>query len=500
MAILCFLGVAWSPSHAASVPYTNENPVSSDPLTASLVAGFGEAQLGEKAVLSVYVAEAEKGIVYVQINADRAMKPASLMKLVTTAAVLEILGPERRFETTVETRDAVTKGVLAGDLVVRGGGDPGLGPRFQGDRENVTGLLEEWATKLHKAGIRRIDGNVVGDDTRYADDPLGPGWEQIDLAQWYSAEVSALNYNENTIDIVWEADRTTGERASYKLVPSSSYIKLQSSVRSGVAGMEKPRLRYFRFRESNDVRARGALPPKSQKYDFIAVHDPAKYTAQLLIDSLKKKGISVTGGALNRRILGEDSETSEPVVLIRHESPSIAEMLPTMIGISHNLYAEVLFRELALTSGREGSFKGGTEAVEAWLREHRLQRSGAVQVDGSGLSPLNRATGTMLGEVLRYLYNSPHRKLMLDSLATPGARSLKNRMDSSEFEPLRDGLHAKTGFISGVHSLAGVVTNKRGTDYVFVVMVNDYDAERTVDARDFVDRAALSIQQSNILP
>lgn len=490
---------------AASVPYTSTSPVTSDPLTTSILEQFTQAELGKDTRLAVQVAEPQTGIVYVQVNAEEPLKPASLIKLVTTAVALDVLGPDRTFTTTVETPGTVDKkGVLHGDLIVRGGGDPSLGPRFQADPSKVTAVLDDWADQLRKKGIREVSGDIVADGSRYEDDPIAIGWESIDLAQWYSAEVSALNFNDNTVDLIWKAGKTPGDPAEFEIVPQTSYLKVVSTVRSGPASMEKPRLRYFRYRDGSDIRARGMMPPGTKKYDFAAIHDPARYTAHLFMEALERRGIVVKGTAMNARAIGgavgADEETSEPLVLIRRESPPLAKLLPVVNATSQNLYAEVLLREVALEMGFPASFRGGAQAVEKWLRERRLQRPGFTMVDGSGLSSVNRSPARLFNDVLLNIATSPNAQLFRDSLAEPGKESLKGRFDSEEFGPLRGNLRAKTGFISGAHTLGGYVTNSHGTVYTFVVIVNGYDPERSAEARDFVDRTVLAIQQSIVLP
>ncbi|MCC7390798.1 D-alanyl-D-alanine carboxypeptidase/D-alanyl-D-alanine-endopeptidase [Candidatus Sumerlaeota bacterium] len=498
--LILTLGSAVEMHAQQNVPYTTEQPVTADPLTEALVKKFEEANLGAKSVMGIAVVDADTGVPYVQINADKALKPASLVKIITAAAALDILGADHQFTTTIEGPAPDRKGVINGNLIIRGGGDPSLGPRFRKDSSQVLGQLNDWAAVLAKRGVKRITGNVIGNDMRYADNPTAIGWERMELAQWYSAEVSALCYNENVTDIIWNADRKTGEAASFKLDPNVKYIHVQGTVRSGPGSQVRPRVRYYRFADSNDVRARGTLPPGTAKHDFIAVHDPARYTAVLFADALKARKITVDKGAISQRVTGGDDTTTDTTTLITHQSPPISEMLPVLLGVSHNLYAEVFLREVALASGEQPTFDGGFAAVAKWLRGKRLLRNGLTMADGSGLSTVDRASATQLTEVLRYEFNSPNRDLFFGALATPGKQSLKNRFEAEEFAPLRDHLWAKTGFITNVHSLAGRFRNHKDSDYLFVIMVNDYDSERTVAARDFLDQAILMIQSSNILP
>ncbi len=496
------------------VPYTDANPVAADPLTREIVEAFRQAELGDDARLAVHVLEPVRGQTWVQINPDAPLRPASVLKLVTTAAALDILGPEHRFVTTVEATGPIVDGVLQGDLVIRGGGDPSLGPRFHDRPENITGVLRDWARELRSQGIRSISGNIIGDDSRYPHQPHAIGWEPLEFGEWYFAEVSALSFNENTVDVIWRGGRSAGDRASYTVRPDSGYVTLASAVRTSPAGRQNTRIRHFRFHDSNEIRARGSIPPRARSYRFASVHDPARYTAHLLKDELENRGIRVRGSALNARHLdigspaggntlnGDDElpPADERQVLLRHESPPLREFLPVILGDSQNLYAEVLLREIALEMGREATFLGGAGAVTQWLRTHNLNVPGFTMVDGSGLSPLNRMPARTGARLLRDIHRGEHAGAIREALARPGTRSLQNRFQDEEFEPLHENLWAKTGFIDGTHTLAGYVRNHEGNIYAFVVMINDYELPLSLEARAFLDRVVLKIHRSGYLP
>lgn len=483
------------------LPFSPTNPVVGDSLSAEILAKLAEANLGERTRLGVLIQERERGVTHVSINADEQFTPASLLKLVTTAAALETLGTEFRFTTTVEATGPINNGILQGNLIVRGGGDPSLGARFRQGRPTVTGLLDDWAADLRRRGLRNIQGNIIGNEDRYERDPLAMGWERLEVAEWYSAEVSALNYNENVIDVLWKGASKPGELAKYTLIPQTDFVVFSSSVRTGTVEQTAPRLRYFRFPESNDIRARGSLPPNFEKYDFAAIHDPARYTAQLFLQSLEKAGIRVAGVAANRSLIDQgalDTETTETQVLITHESPSLAEMVKVINTKSQNLYAETLLREMAIAKETETTFAGGSDAVAKWLRDRNLNRPGFLMVDGSGLSPVNRVTPRVLANVLRYVSGTEFSGIYKSSLATPGEGSLAGRFDG--MGKMRNDLYAKTGFLGGSHAIAGYFTNHRGTEYVFVIIINDYNTRRSREARDFIDDIVATAYGSRILP
>jgi serine-type D-Ala-D-Ala carboxypeptidase/endopeptidase (penicillin-binding protein 4) len=499
LAVVAVLSMAvWAP---ALVPYTDENPVFVDPLTRDIVVGFQEQNLGRRAKLAGFVLAEQTGVELVEINADATMQPASLMKLLTSAMALEVLGPDKTFETTVELHGQIRdRRQLFGHLVIRGGGDPSLGARFQNNRNDVTRILRDWTQKIRRLGIREISGNIYGDGRRYEGPPHGMGWEATEFGEWYSAEVSALNFNENTIDILWRTGSRRGQLARWELIPETSYVAFGSSVRTGASPTTTPMVRYFRFSDSNEIRARGQVPANGLHYDFAAIHDPARYTAWLLREHLINAGVTVSGPALGGDGIDDDMLTTQPIVVDRVVSPPLRDLLPIVNGASQNLYAEVLLREIALASGRPGSFRGGTDSIQEWLREHRLQRTGAVYIDGSGLSPANRLSARLVGQVMRQALMSDHGDVYHASLAAPGEQSLRNRMTSPEFEPLQGKIRAKTGYLTGVMALAGVMENHAGNRYIFVFMINNYDRGKGVAARDFLDGLPVALFDSEYLP
>lgn len=500
LALGCLL--FFKPSLAtALIPYTDEAPVVGDPLTFELVEAFHEQNFGQQARFSAYVIQEDTGLELVEINADAMLQPASLMKLISSAAALEILGPDKTFETTVELHGEVrNRNQFFGHVIIRGGGDPSLGARFQQNQNDVTRLLRDWAREIRRLGIREISGNIYGDGSRYEGPPTGMGWERSELGEWYSAEVSALNFNENTIDVLWRSGSRRGQLARWELIPDTNYVSFGSSVRTGPDTVNTNMVRYFRFPESNEFRARGRVAPRRTHYDFAAIHDPPRYTAWLFRDALIDGGVEVRGNAFSHIGINEDMVTTQPIVAARVVSPPLSELLPIVNGNSQNLYAEVLFREIALAMENPGSFRGGIDTLQAWLRSHRLQRTGAVIVDGSGLSPANRLSTRLIGQVMRHALTSEHGGIYRASLAAPNQRSLRERMISEEHAPLRPTLRGKTGYLTGVMALAGTMENHNGNRYIFVFLINNYDRGKGLQARDFLDNLPIVLHHSRELP
>lgn len=481
-----------------ALPYTRENPVVGDPLTAQLLAMFERAGLGRRATLSVVVSDAERGITYTDIESAAPRTPASLVKLITASAALDVLGPDFRFATEVILLGEGTGDVFRGDLVIRGGGDPSLGSRFQENPDDVLALPNRWATLVANRGITRIRGNVVGDTSRYTGDAHAMGWEPLEFGEWYSAEVSALNFNENVVDVIWRAGEKTGDEARYTLRPQTDYVTFASVVRSGPPSLRTPNVRFYRYKTSNLIRARGLLPPGATEYDFASVHDPGRYLAVLTREALQRARVDVTGVAVSTN--SDDIDTTVPLVLDRVQSPPLSQLLGVVIGESQNLYAETLLREVAIARGAEPTFRGAAREAVQWLVDKDLHRTGTLLVDGSGLSSMNRLPARVPAAVLQEMNRPPYRQIFRRSLARPGTGSLTGRFVEGDRAALRGRLLAKTGFLENTHALAGYVEHRRGTEYLFVIMINDFDSDRILAARELLDDMVLTIGDHPTLP
>lgn len=460
---------------------------------------FADAGLGPSARMGVYVADARTGRVVIDLQGDSAFIPASMLKLLTAAAALDVLGPQRRFATTLETAGDVRDGVLSGTLVLRGGGDPSFGPRFQKDRTATTQVLEDFADDLKSAGIRRIPGDILVDDSLFSGPRTAMGWPRRERAEWYCAEVGALCFNDNTIDVTFRGKGKPGAKAEVTLSPATAYVTFLNGVRVSDRKGDEIGVRFFRSDPGSELAARGGVPRGESRTEYAAVRDPAMFTGAVLAEVLIRQGIKFEG-KVKRPARQASPAGAELRELAIHHSPPLAEILPVVLGISQNLYAEVLMRHVAIARGREPSFAGGGEALMEWARSAGLPAQGLNVVDGSGLSRLNRATPRFLVALLRAQAASPTGRLFAESLAAPGeAGSLRNRFDVAERVELRGRLRAKTGFIDNTHGLAGYLKGGRGGEYVFAICLNDVEAPPE-DGRRFVEKLLMLMARSDFMP
>lgn len=462
-----------------------------------------KAGLGDEVRLGLYVADAKTGRQVFDIDSQQPMIPASLLKIVTSAAALDLLGADKRFITYVEGRGEVADGMLSGTLRLRGGGDPGFGPRFQRDRTATTGVFRQFAEDLKERGIKRVTGDLIVDDSLFTGRRFGLGWPRRERAEWYCAEVSALNFNDNTIDIEMKAAKKAGGRTEVRISPATEYVNFVNSVRT----VERDRgpgdmgVRFYRSDTGKEIVGRGILLQGTSKTEYAAVADPAVYTGAVFVETMEKEGITFEGRVRREREAEKEPNADLPwTELTRQYSAPLSRILPVVLTISQNLYAEVLLRHIAIASGKEASFEGGAEALNEWLRTKDFYSRGFGVSDGSGLSRTNRVPPRLFADVLAQVAAGPNAELFRASLAAPGdSGSLNKRFTIAERNELRGRLRAKTGYIDGVHGLAGYLRGEKGGEYIFVICLNDVNAspER---GRRFVEELTMMLARAEYMP
>jgi D-alanyl-D-alanine carboxypeptidase/D-alanyl-D-alanine-endopeptidase (penicillin-binding protein 4) len=428
-------------------------------------------------------------------NATHAFRPASTMKLLTTAAALDAYGPEARVRTTVETagrQDAL--GRILGDVYLVGRGDPNLSSRFHPGRP--TAVFEAMADALAAAGIRRIEGRVFGHEGAFADERWGSGWTWEDLAWGYGAPVSALSFEDNHVEVTLAPGERPGDPAVLETSPRHGCVVVTSSVLTAEAarsGTDVPdpaeSVALLREPGSDEVRLAGQIPLGGKWDGRLAVLDPARCASEVFAGVLEAKGIRVIRGV---------ATTREPLpagmrVLAAHDSETMAAMIRVVNKESQNLHAETLLRLAGAKRGGEGSVEKGHAAVADLLDRVGVPRGGLHLVDGSGLARTNLLTPRALAALLVAMDRHPHAAAFRDSLAVAGRDgTLEKRMKGT---PAEGRVVAKTGTLALVNALAGHATTRRGERLAFAVFVNNH-AERSREAVQAIDAIATVLSEA----
>jgi D-alanyl-D-alanine carboxypeptidase/D-alanyl-D-alanine-endopeptidase (penicillin-binding protein 4) len=412
----------------------------------------------------VLVMSVTRGDTLYSENPDLLLKPASTMKLMSTALALEKFGPDHTFATQV-LADGASNGA-ANTLYLRGGGDPTLSLRFwQGESP-----MDALARQVAAAGIRKV-GDVVADESAFDGERIPVGWKSTYLMSSYAAPVSALSLNEN---LVWIVARAEGGNAVVELDPPTTALPITSTVR--VVGGSGGRI--SAHRTANGISVSGTIGSRSapRRYSLV-VQDPPSFAAGALVASLQKAGVEVTGQI--RPGTTPDGATKVGEV---HSLP-LANIVSYMNRESINHFAELLFREAARKDGGQATAASAQDALRELLATKAGARPEDVRVrDGSGLSEADSLTARAMVDLLAYAHRAPWGPVFHASLPVAGESELMRRRMRST--PAQGNLHAKTGTTNTVVSLAGYVTALNGEVLAFAFIFNGRDrwnAKSTMD-------------------
>ncbi len=412
--------------------------------------------------IGLYVADARSGAVWFEHNAATALKPASVLKLFTSAAALERLGPDFRFETRV---------YLAGppeapELWVVGAGDPALGDeriaaRLRRERDFA---LDEWAAALRARGVTQLR-RIVLDTSVFDDQYTHPDWPLTQQDRWYQAPVGGLNINDNCLDVTL----TLRDGAlAVQLQPDVGADLLRQNLTVG-----RPHRVVLKRAPGSDVFELTGTVARGGALESIAAGRPPVFFGHALYHALEQRGVRVVGEVLSRPLGPDDLRGA--ALLATHTTP-LRDVLWRCNTFSQNLFAECLCKALAAyapdgrRAGPPGSWSAGTDAVRRTLARLGLDLSNAVLRDGSGLSHRNRVSASQIGRLLVQMNRHRHATVFMDSLAEPGEPgSMRKRYDDPV---LRGRIRGKTGTLAHVQALAGYATRPDGTVLAFALLVN----------------------------
>jgi serine-type D-Ala-D-Ala carboxypeptidase/endopeptidase (penicillin-binding protein 4) len=448
----------------------------------------------QRAWWGIQIVDPASGSVLYQRDADHFFMPASNTKLFSTALALNRLGPQHRFHTRVLAGTAPdSAGRLAGDLVLEGGGDPTLSARAVPYKKGPTtgnplAAIEELADQVVARGVRRIEGDVVGDDRAWPWEPPPEGWAVDDTTWDYGAPVSALTLTDSTIAVTVRGGRRDGDPTTVSLRPPLELFTIDNRVRT--ASGEGPALHLERLPGSYQLRLWGTLAPHSAaEPQRLAVPDPALFAAYAFYDALTRHGVTVAGRPVARhRQLNEDLPVSDrPVVLAQRESQPLLEILRITNKTSQNLFAEIVLREVARVRRGDASRDAALKELNDFLKEAGLDAGSFQFEDGSGLSQPTLATPTAVTQLLSFLYRSEHRDAWISLLPVGG----EDGTLSERFRAAPGRVRAKTGTLSHVSALSGYLETRDGRTLAFAIFANGYRTPAH-GIREVIDRICLA--------
>ncbi|KUM68805.1 D-alanyl-D-alanine carboxypeptidase/D-alanyl-D-alanine endopeptidase [Streptomyces curacoi] len=434
----------------------------------------------EGGTASVVVADAGSGeLLYQHLPATRLM-PASNTKLTTSAAAMEILGPEYRFSTEVLTNGRRYGSLLHGDLYLRGTGDPTL----------LAEDYDELAERIADSGITRVDGRLIADDTRFDTQRLGRSWAADDESSYYSAQISALSvapdtdYDTGTVIVTVTPGEAAGDEPVVTVTPDTDYVDLDVRATTVAAGGAND-LTVEREHGTNTIVVSGTTPVGGAgAKEWVTVWEPTGYAAAVFRDALVEHGVKVVGPTrLGRQTPAGARE------LAAHDSMALKDMLIPFMKLSNNMHAEVLTKAMGYEVSRQGTWSAGLAAISGYLKGIGVDTGKVRQVDGSGLSRMDSFPAGQFVKLLLAVRDEPWNADWYRSLPVACAPdrfvggTLRSRMCGTAAAL---NARAKTGSLTGASGLSGYVTDAGGRELVYSIVLNNYLASSVKPLEDAI--------------
>jgi D-alanyl-D-alanine carboxypeptidase/D-alanyl-D-alanine-endopeptidase (penicillin-binding protein 4) len=474
LAVTLGCGAHTAPRTAPTRPFSPREAAAALRDLQSRLSAVFNAPVMARGVWGVHVRSLDRGEVLFALNGDKLMMPASNMKILTLAATAERLGWDYRFATVLDTTGRIEQGTLNGDLVVRGTGDPTISTRDK----RAAALFDEWAAALRAAGITTIAGRIVGDDQAFDDEGVGPGWSWDYLEAGYAAPIGALQYDENTADLIIAPSAAAGDPAVVTLAPGSGLtIVNRVTTIDAAGGSARPSINIVRRIDRPVLEISGMIPLGAAATPrTVAVINPTLFFAQSLKDALIARGITVTGAAVDiDDVAAElaDGENNGRRTLVSTPSPTLREIATVLMKVSQNQYAETLLKALGASAGGVGTTNAGRRAAAETFTAWGIPDDAYVMSDGSGLSRYNYIAPSTITSILARMHSDArHRDAFAATLPIAGKDgTIATRMRRSLAE---GNALAKTGSIANVRSLSGYVKARNGETLAFSILANDF--------------------------
>lgn len=437
------------------------------------------------ASISFFVKNTKTGEEIAAFNPDMSLVPASTMKVVTTAAAMEILGGGYKYKTHIQYNGYIdTSCVLHGDIIIKGAGDPTLGSRFFSEYYYTNNFLNEWAKAIRNFGIDSIDGRIVGDASIYGDDPTPQTWIYGDLGNYYGAPPNGLTIFDNTCYLEFKSGNS-GDSAALvctdPMIPGmefDNYVKGANSTEDNSYILGPP----FQF---NRI-ITGTIPKNRAEFEVKgSIPDPAMQAAFELQMSLHNIGIGVNGGYTTYRNLKNANgicDMPRKDIFIQ-ESPSVSSIIYFVNMNSVNLFAEHLCIQIGHVKYSSGRSESGAAAITDHWKKRGIDTEGLYMYDGCGLSRHNAISARHLTDIMVYMSKSRNASAWESTLPVAGKSG--TMANYGKGTSIAGNVRAKTGTMSRVKSLSGYVKTKSGEKLAFTIIANNYKCSYKEITRKF---------------
>ncbi|HPD65297.1 MAG TPA: D-alanyl-D-alanine carboxypeptidase/D-alanyl-D-alanine-endopeptidase [Bacteroidia bacterium] len=443
----------------------------------SVINDFAAQGKLENASIGISIYDLSSASFIAEYNPVVSLVPASVMKIITTAAALELLGKDTVFNTEIYYSGSINpqSKVLTGDLIIRGGGDPCLGSQAFKNYYYQPDFLEKWAEAVKNAGIEHITGNIIADASVFDDENVPSNWNWVDIPAYYGTPAFGLSVYDNQFVLNFSPKR----KGRYKVHPDSMNpvipdLYVENRIRADTK--EEKYLDFVGVYYSNQRIIKGNLSKISGTLELKgSIPDPPYLIGYQLRTKLQEKGISITGDVVTSRMyLAENKPLpAEKKLICTTNSPTLAEIVRRTNMFSINLYAEHLLNHIGYFKSGLGSTKAGVKSILSYYESKGYDTKGVNICDGSGLSRNNTLTARFIVKVLAGMSgNKPVQEAFYQSLPVSGSSgTLRSFCNGTVAE---GKIHAKSGTMSRVKCYAGYMEVKSGKTIAFAVMVNNF--------------------------
>ena len=409
------------------------------------------------ASMSLYVIESNTNKVVFDYNSQLGLAPASCQKIITSVTAFELLGNDYQYKTELRYDGTIENGILKGNLYVTGAGDPTLGSwRYITTKDSM--VLTNWINAIKKTGIKKIDGTIFFDGTKFENQPLPGGWIWDDIGNYYGAGTWGLNWHENQYDLVLQPGDKEGDNVYIlQTKPALQKAYLRSLVTTGKKGSGDNSYIYLPPNSTTGF-VTGTVPAGEKTFTIAgAMPNPTWQIEKALEDKLAFEKISFKN-MIDVAMLNDKASFDKSTLLLQTQlSPSLDSINYWFLKKSINLYGEALLKTIAYEKTGIGSTEKGIDIVKKFWQERGIDKGSIHIIDGSGLSPQNRITTDFLVKVLQYAKDKIWFKSFYNAL------------------PLYNNMTLKSGTIGGTKSFAGYHTSKAGINYTLAIIVNNFD-------------------------
>ncbi len=434
--------------------------------------------------IGICIKDLTTGRVIESYRPQNAIPPASVMKVLTTATALEVLGADTCLLTVLEYSGKIEKGCLIGNLYIHGYGDPTLGGLNQGQA-----FLKTWVQAVQNAGIKEISGGVVADMSYFDGDALNPAWLWEDAGNYYAPGIFSIAYMDNTMNVVLNSSEVGSVAQVKYTVPEVPGIEFENHIRctqtnedcAYIHGMPYNNRRYLV----------GAIPSNEGQFGVKGdLPNPGLLLAQHFTTRLRTAGIAVRQEAAYHT----ERDLVPRTPIYTHRSMPLAGIIEQTNMHSVNLYAETLYRLLGARLSTPCSLHNAELMVRNYWRNRGISLLGATIKDGCGLAPQNGISAQTLVEILTYMYASSNKDAFYASLPVSGKTgTLRSFLAKTELE---GKVHAKSGTIGGTKNYAGYIELPNGDKWVFAIMVNS-GVGKARDLQNTIQKYLLDVYSRN---